>query len=80
MAMMKTPLYRDHGVRTGGDGGEQSASPGGLAPLVFGLVLLLAAALSNFVLALAFGPGFTYVAVLLALWGLGTLLAGGLKA
>jgi hypothetical protein len=80
MSMMKRPLYQDHGVRTSGDAGDVLPRQGGLVPLAFGAILLLAAALSNFVLALAFSPGFTYVAVLLGLWGLGTLLAGGLKA
>lgn len=80
MSVMKRPLYQDHGVHTSDDAGNVFPRPGELVPLVFGAVLLLAAALSDFVLAPALSPGFTYVAVLLGLWGLGTLLAGGLKA
>lgn len=52
----------------------------GRLPLATTIALFLAAAVSQFVIGPGLSPGFTYLAVVLALGGLGTLLAHGLKA
>ena len=48
-------------------------------PLVVAAVLFLTAAVSQFVFGPGVSPGFTYLAVVLALAGIGALLAAGLE-
>jgi hypothetical protein len=49
-------------------------------PLVVAAVLFLTAAVSQFVIGPATSPGFTYLAVVCTLAGIGALLSSGLKA
>jgi hypothetical protein len=49
-------------------------------PLAFAVVLLLAAAVAQFVFGPTASPGFAYLAVVLTLGAIGAFLAAGLKA
>lgn len=77
VGVKRQELDGDQGAAETAEG--RPAQPYFGAVAVFGLVLLLAAALLHFAVAPRTSPGFSYLAVIVALWALGTLIAAGLR-